>query len=158
MTAWSGPVITVKRTVLNGFGDVRCADGVGGVEVGNRERHFQDTVVGAGAEAQARHGALQQALAVGGDVAILADLPRAHLGIAINLFPREAAQLALAGFYDAFTNQVRTFPARVLPQLLVADGGHVDVDIDAIEQGPGNLRDVALDEGRRAGALARGVI
>jgi hypothetical protein len=35
-------------------------------------------IVGAGAEAQARHGALEQALAVGGDVAVLADLTRAH--------------------------------------------------------------------------------
>ena len=62
MTAWSGPVIAVKRAVLNGFGDVGSADGVGGVEVGDRECHFQDAVVGAGAEAQARHGAFEQAL------------------------------------------------------------------------------------------------
>ena len=48
MTAWSGPVIAVKRAILNGFGDVGSADGVGGVEVGDRERYFQDAVVGAG--------------------------------------------------------------------------------------------------------------
>jgi len=46
-------------------------------DVGDCERHFQDAVVGADAEAHTRHGALEQAPAVGGDVAALADLERA---------------------------------------------------------------------------------
>jgi hypothetical protein len=37
-------------------------------QVGNCARHFQDAIMGAGAEALLGHGALQQALAVGGQV------------------------------------------------------------------------------------------
>jgi hypothetical protein len=80
------------------------------------------------------------------------------LRIAIYLLPREALQLPLAGFHDALANLLGAFPAGVLSQLLEADGGHINVDIDAIEQWPGNLRDVTLDEGRRARTLARGVV
>ena len=45
------PRLTVKRAILNRFGEVHRADGLGSVEVGNRARDLEDAVEGAGAEA-----------------------------------------------------------------------------------------------------------
>ena len=60
----SRPVTAVERAVLDGLGDVCRADGVGAVEVGDCERHFEDAVMGAGAQPQAVDGAFEQALAI----------------------------------------------------------------------------------------------
>src|SRR5439155_15844764 len=91
------PVATVEGPVLDGFGDVRGADGLGTLEVGDGARDFQNTVVGAGAQTQAGHGVFEQAFAVGRNIAILADLSRAHLGVAVNLFTLVELELAAQG-------------------------------------------------------------
>ena len=51
----------------------------------------------------------------------------------------------------------RGFGRRVVAQLFERDGGHFDVDIDAVEQRPGYLAQIALNDGRRAAAFAAGV-
>jgi hypothetical protein len=148
------PVTAVEGAILDGFGDVRGGNILHTVHVGDSARHFQDAVVGARGKAQARHGALKQTLAVRRDVAVLANLPRAHLRVAVNLLALVAVELARACLYDAGANGVGGFAARVLAQFLETHRGHIDVNINAVEQRPGNLRHVALDERGRAGAFA----
>src|SRR5579885_70092 len=152
------PVVPVERPILDGLRDVRGGDGFGAIEVGDRAGDLENAVVGAGGEAEAGHGTLKQALAVRRDVAVFPDLARAHLRVAVNLFSFEALQLALARLDDARADFRRTFSARTLPQFAVLHGGHVDVDIDAVEQRPGNFRDVALNHRRGTGALARRIV
>jgi hypothetical protein len=154
----SRPVVAVEGAVLDGFRDVGGADGFGTVEVGDGTRNLQDAVVGARRESQARHGAFEQPVAIRRDVAVLPELPRAHLRIAVNLFTLEALHLPLAGIHNARPNFRRAFATRTLPQFAVLHGRHVDVDIDAIEQRTGNLGDIPLDHGRRAGAIARWIV
>ncbi len=57
--------------------------------------------MGARAQSLLRHGTLQQALAVGGKIAVGADLPGRHLGVAINPLAGggEAVELDLPRLY-----------------------------------------------------------
>src|SRR5438045_1716954 len=79
------PIRPVQRPVLDGLGDVFGLDLRRAFEVGDRPRYFEDAVVRARRESLLAHGALQQVLAIGRQVAVDADLARAHLRIRINL-------------------------------------------------------------------------
>ena len=46
------PKVSIERAVLDGFGDVVGLDGFGGLEVRDRAGDFEDSVIGAGADAQ----------------------------------------------------------------------------------------------------------
>ena len=84
-------------------------------QVGNRARDLQDAVVGAGAQPLLHHGALQQVLGVGAQLAILADLARAHLGVGVNALPcqrRSGCSCTLAGVDHALANVGRALRNR----------------------------------------------
>ena len=44
---FSSPMVVVKRALLDGLGDVVCADRVGSGKVGDRQRHIEDPIEGA---------------------------------------------------------------------------------------------------------------
>src|SRR5256885_8535071 len=82
----SGPICPVEATVLNGFGDMFRRQ-IGRIfEIANCTGDLENPVVGPGTKTLLRHGALEQALAIGGETAESADVPRAHLRVAIELF------------------------------------------------------------------------
>src|SRR5579859_2720026 len=135
----SRPIAAVQRPVLYRFGDVSGTDVFSGVKVGDGARDFQNTVVGAGAQAQARHGAFKQALAVGGNIAIFADLPRAHLRVRINFLALIPFQLAVARLHHTLANLGGGFAAGIVAQLAIFYRGHVNMDIDAVKQRPGDF-------------------
>jgi hypothetical protein len=62
-------------------------------------------------------------------------------------------QLNLSHLVDARTNEVGTFAGVFAGELLIAQAGNFDLDIDAVEQRAGEARTVALDLDRRAGAF-----
>ena len=66
--------------------------------------------------------------------------------------------LALPRGHDAGANLGRALGGRAAAQLLVLNGRHFDVDVDAVEQRAGDFGHVALDHGRGAHALARLVV
>src|SRR5271166_713028 len=134
-------------------------DDLSPAEVGNRARHFQNAIVGARAEALLYHGPLQQVLRIGAQFAVLPDLTRTHLSVGVHVFPAgaEAVQLRVPGTDNTAANVGRTFRHDAAAQLAVVHRGHVDVDINAVEQRAGDLRNIALDHHRRAVALARAV-
>src|SRR5437660_1417701 len=92
------PKAPVQRPVLDRFRDVLGLDVGSAFQVSNRPRNLQDAVVGARAQALLLHGALQQALAIGGEVAVGADLFWRHLRVAIDFFSGggKAVELAIA--------------------------------------------------------------
>src|ERR1700686_330659 len=81
----SGPVGPIQGAVLDSLGNVFRFQLRNGVQVGYGSRDFEDTVMGAGTKSLLRHGAFQQALAVGGEFAELANQLRRHLRVAIKL-------------------------------------------------------------------------
>ena len=66
--------------------------------------------------------------------------------------------LPLAGGQHAGANVGRALGRRAAAQLLVLNGRNLDVNVDAVEQRPGDFGHVALDHGRGAHALARLVV
>src|ERR1039458_9128097 len=74
----SGPIAAVEGAVLDGFGDVADGDVLCSGQVGDGARNLEDAVVGAGGEALLLHGALEQALGVGRELAEGTDLLGVH--------------------------------------------------------------------------------
>jgi hypothetical protein len=68
--------------------------------------------------------------------------------------------LAVAGFDHALADGGRVFRVgrRVASQIAKAHGGDVNVDVDAIQERPGDATDVALNLQRRAEAFAGWVV
>jgi hypothetical protein len=56
----SGPVGAVEGAVLNGLAQVPRLNALGGIQVGDGPRYFQDPVVGPSGKSQAGNGVLQQ--------------------------------------------------------------------------------------------------
>src|ERR1700748_3466537 len=83
------------------------------------------------------------------------DLARAHPGVAIYFgVGMEAVPLFFAGALNAFTNGAGSFFGLGAGNVAVFDGGHFDVEIDAIEERTGNSLAITMDLGRPAAAFA----
>lgn len=129
------PVATVQSPVLDGFSEVRDGQVLGTFEVGNGAGNFEDAIVGAGGKALLLHGAFEQALGVGAEFAVDANLPRVHLGIRVDFLASlvKALALAFAGGHDAGANLSRALSGRVAAKFFVLHGWNFDVNVDAIE-------------------------
>jgi hypothetical protein len=162
----SGPVTAIQGAVLDGFSKVLDGDVRGAFQVGNSAGDFQDAVMSAGGEPLLLHGALQQALGVGGKLAESANLLGGHLRIREDLglargFDGGMSKpfvLPLAGSENAGANLGGAFSGSRPAQLFVLHGGDLNVDVDAIQQWAGDLGDVALNLRWCAHTAARGVI
>ena len=128
------------------------------IEVRNRARHFQDAIMRSRGKPEAPDRSLQHFFAFLADSAEFPDQFRRHLRVRENFsFARIAFGLALTGAQHAFADRCGILGRSVPAQFLVLHGGHFDVNVDAVEQGAGNLRDVTLDLWRAAMAFARGI-
>ena len=69
----SGPEGAIQSSILNCFGDVAGFDDLTPRQVGYGAGDLEDTIVRPGAEPLLDHGALQQVLGIGAQLAVLAD-------------------------------------------------------------------------------------
>lgn len=130
-------------------------DGFGGGEVGHGAGNFQDAVVGAGTEVELGHGDADQVLGVVAELAMALDLARAHARVAIHFrVGMETGALGFAGALDAFANGGRRFFGARAGDVAVFDGGHFDVEVDAIEERTRNALAITVDLRRTATAFA----
>jgi hypothetical protein len=137
---------------LHGLGQMLGGDTVGAVEVGDGARDFENAVVGARAQPHAPHRHFERALAGGIKLAQPPQIAGWNVGVIVaasllNL-PRRADTIAHLGGRNA---------AILTAQLLVSDGGHLDVQIDAVQQRAAELAQIALNDGAGAPALVRGI-
>src|SRR5258706_15946484 len=65
----------------------------------------------------------------------------------------ESLQLNLSRVVDALANDIRTFTGVFAGELLIAQSGNFNLNVDAVEQRTGDARTVALDLQRRAYAF-----
>src|SRR6185437_13834019 len=133
---------------------------VGAFEIRDGTGYLEDAVVGAGGKSLLLHGPLQEALGIGPQLAVGADLPGGHLRVGKDLFSMlfEAITLALTSGHDATANLGGAFGSRSAAQFLILDRRNFDVNVNAIEQRAGDLGHIALNHGWRAETLARFVI
>ena len=117
--------------VLYGLGNMRACDRGAAGQVGDAARHAQYAVVGAGRPVQAQHGAVQQLLARGVELAMQRDLLvlQSMVGFAL------ARQLQGKRRRHARGDRRRAFAGkRLRAQHCRRHGRHFDLQIDAVEQ------------------------
>jgi hypothetical protein len=126
--------------------DVRLAG-----EVGDRPRHPQHPVVRPRAQTELGDGRLEELLRLGVDRTISPDIPRPHLGVRVELSVPEALELGGPGAAHSLPDHRRAL--RFLPGDDVAelDLGDFDLDVDPVEERPG-------DPGVIAAALGVGAV
>jgi hypothetical protein len=97
---------------LDGFCEVGDSEVLGELKIRDGAGHFEDAVVYACGQALLLHGALQQPLGVGVQLATGADLARGHLRVGIDSFagPLEALALAFARGSIPESLRSRNFP------------------------------------------------
>ena len=78
----SCPEIAIQRPVLDRFADVVGLNGWSCIQVGDGAGHFQDAVVGAGAEVQFGHRHFDEVLSGFVELAVGLEMTRGHPGIA----------------------------------------------------------------------------
>src|ERR1700678_4437046 len=133
-----------------------AADVGGAGEIGNGAGDFEDAVVGAGAQIQIGHGEFQQL--DGGLVqrAMSLDFLGPHAGVAGDgRFVGEAGLLELAGLDDAGANGGGSFAGPLAADFAKFDLGHLDVQINAVEQRAGDAAEIVLDFAGRTAGFAR---
>ena len=121
-------------------------------EIGYRPRHFKDAVVSTTAEVELRNRRFEQIFRFAVHLAELLNRLRPHPGVAAYPRPLHAAELLLARLHDAPPYSSGRFARALAHQLFRRETRHLDVDVDAVEEGTTYLRQVASDLGRGAGA------
>jgi len=134
------PIGAVQSAVLNGFAEVPRFHILRAVQIGNGASDFQDAVMRARRKAHAGDRILQHLFAVFADRAEFADQLGRHLRVGKYFpLPGIASGLALAGAHHAFADRGGVFGRAAAAQLLVLHRGHLDVNIDAVDQRAGNF-------------------
>ena len=95
---------------MDGFCEVGDSDVLGALKVRDGAGHFEDSVVHACGQSLLLHGALQQPLGVGVQLAMSADLARGHLRVGVNLFASPLEALAITRVGIAGSQRTRNFP------------------------------------------------
>lgn len=122
-------------------GDVAAVVEVG-IEIGNRAGDAQDAVHRAGRQLQALDRGFQQELILRFESAIACQF--AWLQAAVD--GAGTAELAIPRGGDAFAHVAAAFTARCIgTQFGGREALHVDMEIDAVEDRPGNAAAIALD-------------
>ena len=142
----SHPQIPIQRAILNRFHDVDLLDLGDAFEIGQGAGHFEDAVMGPGAEVEGVHGLLEGAFAALVDAAVFADEAARHVGVGVDAgVIDEALHLDAAGFVDAGLDHFARFATAVAAQLLVFDRRDIDMEIDSVEEGAADPLAVFLD-------------
>ena len=135
--------------------DVRLLDPLLPGEVGDRARHLHDAADRAHGQVVLFARALQQRLTALVQRAVAVHLPRGQLRVARGVLVPVARLLAVAGGLHALADDCGRLLRRAGGDLLHRHGGHLQLHVDAVEQGPGDAREVARDVPRLAAAGLR---
>ena len=114
-------------------------DRVLAVEIGDRPGNLEDPVEGPGAEAELGHGHLQELLGLVRDGAEELDLPGTHLGVGEDLPSPEPASLPIPRPGHPCPDGRRAFGRRPGDDVPELDLGHLELDVDPVEERPGDL-------------------
>src|SRR5712692_5065212 len=82
----SSPVGAIQRSVLDGLAEMTRLDASPTIQVRDRARDLQDTVMGPRGKPESSDGVFQQLFALGRNRAMLADRLRHHLRVRISFF------------------------------------------------------------------------
>ena len=121
------------------------------VQIRDGSGNFEDAIVSAGREAQAAHGHLQDPFARLVQRTQLSELLHGNVGVVGSACLLDRPRL------DHPLPDLGGAGAVILPpQFLKGQRRYLNVQIDAVEQRPANLPEIALNDAARASALAVG--
>ena len=146
--------MAIKASVLDGLRDVGGAERTASFQVRDGPGDLQDPAVGAGAQAQPVDGHFDELPRLLVERASGADLAVGHAGVEQRFVAGEAIFLNIAGLFDPGLDgggRLARFSCR---QIVVADGGNLDMDVDPVEKGAGDPALVLADLLGRAAAGA----
>ena len=70
---------------------------------------------------------------------------RAHLGVGVNVSFLKPLQLNHPRIIDPLADELRRFAGVAAGEILIADGRHFDLNVDAVEERAGDAGAIALD-------------
>ena len=126
----------------------RCA----AIQIGNGAGYLEDAVIGAGGETETVGDQFQHAVAAGVQFAEFLDEAGRHLGVTVDFGPFVAIRLNVAGMFHPRGNGCGAFGFTPIGQVAILDRRHLDVDVDPVQERPGDARAVAVNGNRCAGA------
>jgi hypothetical protein len=137
---------------LDGFGEMFRGHVRRFIKVGHGASDFENSVVSASGKAHAADGHFEGALAGIIEGADGADLAGGYAGVL-----EAACLLHRARLLDPGANIGRRLGGGGAAQFFERQGGDLNVNIDAVEQGSTDLAEIVLDLTRGTAALARGI-
>ena len=140
-------IIPVHHPVLDRFGEMGGGDLLFAGQVGDRPGDLERTVISPGAEAKPVDRRFKEFFSFPVDAAVGLDLSRPHLGIGIHSPSRKTVELSLSGPDDPIPDRLRALPFGLRDDVLELDPGDFDLDVDAVEEGTGDLRIIAAPLG-----------
>ena len=124
---------------------------LGALEIGDGAGDLEDARVAAGGEAEALGDEFEEAVPGFVRLAMFTNEARRHLGVAVDAAVAEALFLDGAAGFDAAGDDLRGFGVGAIDEIAILHRRDFDLDVDAVEQGAGDLGAIALDDHRRAG-------
>ena len=125
------------------------------IEISDSARNFQDAIVGAGAQVQFVHCYANQVLRILSEFAVLLKLARGHASIAIYVcVAAKPLLLTLSRANNALTDRGGRLFNALAGDVSILDGWHFNVQIDTVQQRPGDALSITLHLGGTATALA----
>ena len=142
---------------MDGLGDMLGLNFLAAVEVGNGAGDLTDAVIAAGRQAERVKGLPHQLRAGLVQLAEFAQLSRLHIRVAEAGRPGKALALAASRRLDPRLDRAGRLRFLVAAQIVEIERRDLDDNVDAVEQRPGDAREIIVDGGRRAGAAPGGV-
>src|SRR5487761_2190213 len=140
----------VELAVLDRLGHMADGNRLAPGEIGNGARQLQHAMVSARRQIEPRDRLPEQTFGRRLWPAPPVDLARTEAAVAFSL----ALDLYLMRRRDALAHCAARFARGLAQQIFLGHGGHFQMDVDAVEQGPGNLAAIARHLVRRATAAA----
>ena len=109
------------------------ADAFAPLQVGDGPGHLENPGEGAGREPQPIGDQLQHSVAAGVQLALLPEVAGVHLGVAVNLRPREPFDLDVAGALHPGGDGSGAFGLAPVGQVAIAHRRDFDVDVDPVQ-------------------------
>lgn len=142
---------------MNRLADVLLLNRLGSRQIRDGARHPEDAVIGSGGETQFFDGAAEEPTPPIGQAGKLVHVGRMHPGVAVDAARAETVALNLPAVRNPFANHFRLLTRTFGGHLVIGDGGDLDVQVDPVEQRPGEFADVFLNA-RRGTDTAAGEI
>ena len=121
-------------------------------EVGDGAADFEHPVVGTRTEVHLAHCGAHEGLGVLTQDTKCPDLPRPHIGIAGHAQRCQPCTLAVARGFHPGADGGGGFAQRGIGEFVVFHAGHLDVQVNAVQERTGDALAVALDHAHGTGA------